>query len=94
MLGIWRGVFSQGHKEFLEIAGLAPWSSQADQQRQDEQRVPQDQSGEALEAPADDDDRRRPSVGARHCKDLRLGKDGEARLPDPGRVRLAEREGP
>ena len=74
--------------------GVARWPSPADQQRQDEQRVSKDESGEALEAPAHDDDRRRPSVGARHRKDFRLGKDGEARLPDPGRVRLAEREGP
>ena len=71
------------------ISGLAPWPSQADQQRQDEQRVPQDQSGEALEAPADDDDGRRPSVGARHRQDLCLRQDRETRLPNAGGVRLA-----
>ena len=76
------------------FTGLAPWPSQADQQRQDEQRVSQDESGEALEASAHDDDGRRPSVGARHRKDVRLRQDGETRLPDPGGVRLAERKGP
>ena len=75
------------------FSGLAAWPPEADQQRQDEQRVSQDEPGEALEAPADDDDGRRPGVGARHRQDLRLRQDGEARLPNLGGVRLAQRKG-
>ena len=75
------------------FSGLARRPPQTDKQRQDEQRVSQDELGEALEAAADDDDGRRPRVGARHRQDLRLGQDGAARLPDPGRVRLAKRQG-
>ena len=39
-----------------------------------------------MEAPSYDDDGRRQRVRARRGQDIRVGEDGEAGLPDTGRV--------